>query len=371
MLASLLLFISLVVGGGGWYYADALKDGALAVDHEPDELDLIVAAVDDETITLRSTPEAEDDGDWTRGGIFGLEWPGGYAQVGDILEIGEDEVVREFAAGQQRPQVGALARLDSFAFSGDPQEARGLAYQDVAYASLLGEFPAWFLEGSSDIWAIFVHGKGADREEALRMLPAVSEAGLPCLVIAYRNDEGAPQDPDGFYRYGATEWRDLEGAVQYALDHGARRVILVGYSMGGGIVASFLYRSALSGHVAAVILDAPVLNLEATVDWGARDRFVPWPLKDVGKEIAGARYDIDWGELDYLRRAGELAAPVLLFHGDADEKVPVATSAELAELRPDLVEYIRTPGAGHVRSWNADPEAYEAAVREFLLRELP
>jgi pimeloyl-ACP methyl ester carboxylesterase len=141
--------------------------------------------------------------------------------------------------------------------------------------------------------------------------------------------------------------------------------------MGGGIVASFLYRSALSGQVAAVILDAPVLNLEATVDWGARDRFVPWPLKDVGKEIAGARFDIDWRELDYLRRAGELAAPVLLFHGDADEKVPVATSAKLAELRPDLVQYIRAPGAGHVRSWNVDPEAYEAAVREFLLRELP
>ncbi len=60
--------------------------------------------------------------------------------------------------------------------------------------------------------------------------------------------------------------------------------------------------------------------------------------------------------------------PILLFHGDEDPTVPVATSDALAEARPDIVTYERAAGVGHVRSWNGDPAAYEASVRGFLER---
>jgi len=73
------------------------------------------------------------------------------------------------------------------------------------------------------------------------------------------------------------------------VDHGATKLLLIGYSMGGGIVVSFLYQSALADRVVGVILDAPMLDFEATVDWGARDRFVLWPLKDAGKALAGMK----------------------------------------------------------------------------------
>jgi alpha/beta superfamily hydrolase len=65
------------------------------------------------------------------------------------------------------------------------------------------------------------------------MLPAVTELGLHCLIITYRNDLGALASPDGFHWYGLSEWRDLEGAARYAVEHGAENLILVGYSMGG------------------------------------------------------------------------------------------------------------------------------------------
>ena len=63
-------------------------------------------------------------------------------------------------------------------------------------------------------------------------------------------------------------------------------------------------------------------------------------------------------------------APILLFHGDADRTVPVATSDRLAEVLPHLVTYVRIPGAGHVQGWNVDRERYVAAVRTFLTRVL-
>jgi len=70
------------------------------------------------------------------------------------------------------------------------------------------------------------------------------------------------------YSYGRDEWEDLEGAVRYALDHGARRIVLAGYSMGGAISLAFMRHSALANRIGALILDAPMIDLVPTVAHG-------------------------------------------------------------------------------------------------------
>ena len=364
-------FVLLALGGvvgGGWYISDLLRAGALEPNRDPDQLDLQVVALEEGEVTLRATERASADGDWTKDGIFGLEWAGGYGRVGAILRIDDEQVVREFSVIQGAPEIGEPARLDSFAFPGDPEQAHGIPFEEVMFASELGELPAWFVDGPGDTWVIFVHGKGANRREALRMLPTVAGLGLPSLVITYRNDVEAPASPDGFYRYGQTEWRDLAAAADYAIQHGADKLVLVGYSMGGGIVTNFLFESPLAKRVIGVILEAPMLDFGAVFDRVAGERGVPGILATVSKLIVGFRFDVDWGELNYLKRADELAVPILLFHGDADPTVPVATSDALAEARPDIVTYVRGAGVGHVRSWNAGTASYEASVRDFLER---
>ena len=269
-----------------------------------------------------------------------------------------------------------MVRMDSFAFPGDPLKAHGIPFEEVSFSSPLGEFPAWLVSGDRPTWVIFVHGRNGrrgSRRGASRMLPSVTELSITSLIINYRNDEGVPANPDGYHWFGETEWTDLEGAAKYALDQGAEGLVLVGHSMGGSIVASFLYRSPLADKVRGVILDAPMLDFGATVDHGAGQRSlpvvglpIPGILTLVAKRLASFRFGIDFEALNYLRRAEELSAPVLLFHGDADKTVPVTASDALAKARPDIVEYVRDAGVGHTRSWNADPAAYEAAVKKFL-----
>lgn len=367
-MAAVTLVTIAAAGGGGWYLSELLKDGGLVPDHdEPEEYTLEIAAIGDGRVTLRRTPETDGDGDWKRSEFWGLESEAGnYDQVGKVLEATEDQVVREFFPIDDAPGIGEMVRLDSFSYPDDPQSAFGFPFDEVLYSSSLGEFPAWLIGGPSDTWVIFVHGKGAERREALRILPTIAESGLRALIISYRNDEDLPEDPDGFYRYGETEWEELEGAAQYALDNGAERLILVGYSMGGAIVMNFLYRSPLADSVEGAILDAPMLDFGATVDLGAHERGFPQFFATLAKTVAGFRFDIDWGGLDYLERADELDIQILLFHGDADDTVPLETSDVLAKARRDIVRYITVPGARHVRSWNTDRAAYETAVREFL-----
>ena len=211
------------------------------------------------------------------------------------------------------------------------------------------------------------------------MLPVVTELGLPSLVITYRNDEGVPQNPDGLHWFGLTEWEDLEGAVKYALGREAEGVVLIGYSMGGGIVTKFLYESPLAEKVRGVVLDSPMLDFGATIDHGASQRSIPvvggTPVLDliiwIAKNISSIRFGIDFDRMDYLSGVNELATPILLFHSDADRKVPVESSDTLAETRPDIVRYVRNSDIDHVRTWNVLRSEYEAAVKDFLLKLAP
>ena len=375
VLLSVIVGVMLIAVAGlavaGWYYSDQLRQKALEPDDSPAVPDLEVIGLPEGRVTLGPMQGTSKDGDWTKEGVYGLEWDDGYGQVGGIVEIDDEHVVREFAPMQGGLEVGDLVRLDSFAWPSDPQQAFGIPFEEVTFASPLGDFPAWFVDGPDDTWVIFVHGKGANRREALRMLPTVTELGFPSLIITYRNDPEGPGSPDGFYRYGQTEWEELEGAARYAVEHGAAGLVLVGYSMGGAIVANFLYQSPLAEDVEAVILDAPMLNFRDTVDRLAWKQGLPWFLTQIAEKLAEIRFDVDWEAMNYLRRADELTAPTLLFQGDADDTVPVETSDALAQARPDLVTYSRVEGAGHVRSWNTDPGVYEAAVRDFLMPLAP
>ncbi|MFQ5555602.1 MAG: alpha/beta hydrolase family protein [Acidimicrobiia bacterium] len=346
---------------GVWVMSSTLGRDLLTPQPEEPTFDLEIATVGGGTVVLTRTPITERDSVW------GLESETAYGQVSAVVAIREDVVERGFRTleGEMRP--GDRVRFDPFAYTGDPRTAHGIPFEEVRIAGELGAYPAWKVEGDRDTWVIVIHGKGSDeRRQALRMLPAFRDDGFPVLVITYRNDLGAPAAPDGRYRWGRTEWRDVEAAVEFALRQGAEELVLYGFSMGGEIASMFLHESDHVGGVVGVVLDSPVLDLEATVDAEASQRGVPGILVGGAKTLATLRFDIDWRELDQVERAGEFDVPVLLMHGSADETVPVAPSDEFAAARPGLVRYERFEGGRHVQLWNEDPVRYETAVRLFL-----
>ena len=360
------LFVVLAIAV--WWFGESLEDGVLVPDHSPDDFDLRVVAVDADTITLQGSPDGDD---WITVGIWGLEAETGYGRLGPIVSRDGETVVREFELLTGSVDTGDAGRVDSFAFPPDPTGATGRAYSVVTIDGSAGPLPTWFVPGSGDTWIIFVHGKDSERTEGLRLTSSIADLDVPMLFITYRGDPESEVGGAHRYSYGRDEWPDLGAAASHALDSGAREVIIVGYSMGGAITTRFLLEADLATCVAGLILDAPLLDLGETVSFAAGERGIPGFLTTIVKWTASWRFGVDWTDADYRRRADELVTPMLVIHGDADKRVPVATSRALAEARPDLVTLVEVPDADHVRSWNVDREAYGMAVRRFLTALMP
>lgn len=361
---TLLALVVLFHLAGAWYFGEVLvRDG-----FEPTAYELTpnvrVTAAGEGSVELSALDELDR---LERSGVFGLGTAAGFGQV----TASSSGRAYESLEGSP-PREGDEAEYEPFAFPDDAEPALGAPGRMVTIPGPLGDFEALEVAGSGPDWAIVVHGKGAPIREGFRMARPLAAAGYPILLITYRNDPGQPADPSGFYQYGATEWEDVAAAVDYARSQGAQRVVLAGNSTGAALALAYAYR-APADRIAGIVLDAPNIDMEATVDFGASQRSlpvvglpIPVTVTFLAKWYASLRTGVSWDTIDYVSRADRLAVPTLVFHGTEDATVPLDTSLRFQEARPQFVALETVEGAGHVESWNVDPDAYEARVLEFL-----
>lgn len=131
-----------------------------------------------------------------------------------------------------------------------------------------------------------------------RLGVAWAERGVPTLRVSYRR----PNDLDACCV-------DLAAAVQLAVGAaGADRVVVMGHSFGGAVAVRV-----------AVGLDAMVAGV------------VTFATQSAGCEVAGGLHD----------------RPLLLFHGERDEILPIEAS-EMVRMIAGTGELVRLPGDGHL-----------------------
>ena len=354
-----LLVILLALATATCVQGSSIAADWLTVESRTDAGSAVLAEMDSETVLLT------DGDDLDRPGIWGLEGRDGHVTVGRVLGTTDDGVRRELLRVAGPIRIGAGVRFDRAAYSADVPPVE---LEEVLIEGPLGEAVAWEMDGSEDTWVVLVHGNGADRSQALRLLPALEAAGYPALVPTYRNDFGAPRSKGHHHGYGRDEWRDIAAAVDHALSSGARDFVMVGFGSGGSIVGTFLYEARSAERVVAAVLDSPVLSLGIAVDEAWSDDQIPGFIVGWAKAFATMRYGIDWSELDHVRRAHEWDVPVLILHGREDDEHPLRASAEFAMARIDSTRLLTFPEAGPGESWNTDPERYEAALLGFLER---
>ena len=314
-------------------------------------------------------------------GRYGIwfEHESGHARLGDVLADGPKVVRRRIESVDfGRLDRATRGRMDGWYHLG-PWEL-GHAYENVIVETPLGPAPAWFVpaESGSDRWLIQVHGRGAKRQEGLRAVEPAHEAGWNTLLISYRNDGEAPESDDRRYGLGGTEWADVVAATRYALDHGAERIALMGWSMGGAIALQAVLRSAeVRERLVGVVLDSPAIDWIDILRFQGELLKLPRRLGDIVSRLIGGPWSggitglaapIDVTELDPVARADEFDVPMLLMHSLDDGFVPIDGSRRFAQARPDLIQFEVFEGARHTKLWNHDPERWTRLVRGWLER---
>ncbi|MEW9520135.1 alpha/beta hydrolase [Streptomyces tubercidicus] len=305
-----------------------------------------------------------------RPGTYGLTGSGCHAVVGDVVHgipHPADAVVRRLVRvthGTLGP--GNRMWLTPQVHLGNPRDALGLDCADVDIPGELGALPAWFVPGVRDTWVITAHGLGTTRAHPMVVMPFLHRHRLPVLDLSYRNDLGAPRTFDGVNHLGDTEWRDLDAAIRYALRHGARNVVLHGWSTGATMALRAATHSALRDRISGLVLDSPVLDRNATVRALAAARRVPRALLPLVVRAAEGSTGVPLGHPADVIDPDELEIPTLLFHGPDDLIAPWSASRSFAARRADLITLQPVPHAPHAAMWNADPSGYEEALRRFL-----
>jgi len=341
------------------------------------EEDVRILGVDlaGEEITLAASEESRMSGRYG----FWFDRDSGHARLGEVIEA-DDHLVRR--------------RIDSVDFGRLDRAVRGrmngwyhlgpweldFPYENVLVETGLGPAPAWLVRTPepSTRWVIQVHGRGAQRAEGLRAVTPGREAGWNTLLISYRNDGEAPESEDRRYGLGGTEWADVLAAVDFAVEHGAEQIVLMGWSMGGMISLQAVLRSArVRERLVGVILDSPAIDWVDILRSQGRAYGFPGELGDAvsrllggpfGGGLTGIAAPISVEELDPVARAEEFSAPMLLMHSVDDGFVPIDGSRRFAEARPDLIEFEVFEQARHTKLWNHDPERWNGLVRGWLER---
>ncbi len=362
-----------VVSGLAVYFARQIVTPGRGREENLDIL-AVVGSPDHRTVILPATEDTTVEGTYS----LYFQQGTGHARIGAIRSYvpREGTVEREV----EKVYAGDLASATRGWWSGavfPTPASMGLAEEEVLVPVEGGTAPAWLVRSDSPAatWAIMVHGRGASRAETLRALPLAERLGMTSLVVSYRNDGEAPSAPDGRYGLGMTEWHDVDAAIDFAVAHGARDVVLFGWSMGGAIVLRTADLSRHRRRISALVLDGPVINWIEVLAHHAQLNRIPATVGRLGqyllashraRRITGLAAPLDLQSMDWIARAEQLTLPTLVLHSEDDEFVPIGPSVELAAKNPSFVTLERFHRARHTKEWNVDPEHWESTVERWL-----
>ena len=288
---------------------------------------------------------------WPAGSVAGLPVSSDLAGTADQIAVAVGDP--EHGISVAVPSANGLSRITT---EGDGTTARidfgtvrvvkwtskeGIALEGIA------TFPAGFQEGRRYPFLVLPHG-GPEANDLL-VLDAFSRiiAGLGYVVLQpqYRGSTGYGADflQAIYQHFGDRAYRDVDSATDFAVAQGwadPERLAIFGWSAGGfmtswTVTQTNRYRAAIEG---AGITDWASFMWTSDVqqwDYDAR-----WPEKDLQAFV----------QFSAVAQAERVSTPLLVLHGEADQRVPTYQGRELFEAlaaHGKVTRMVTYPGSGH------------------------
>lgn len=247
-----------------------------------------------------------------------------------------------------------------------PQDFGLVGVRDVA----LPNGTLAYLQEAGDSWVIHVHGRNTSRAETLRNFQTINSLGFSQLSISFESDPL----PNGLgtrrSKLATMEWRELESAISFVYKMGAKKVILLGFSLGAMIAGECLRRSSLGPSIAGLILDSPLIDFESTLNLqgtkaGQDNRFGSYGLSLITSSSLFKLLGLGTDYIPTLVRP--LGVPALVFYSQTDGYVSMDRMPQFQALNPQA-EFVYFADGRHCRLYNQSPALYDAKLVSFLTR---
>lgn len=204
---------------------------------------------------------------------------------------------------------------------------------------------AWYHHAAPDMpTVVYFHGNASHLGNRAGIYSALAGKGLGVMAVEYRGygkSKGSPSE-QGIYA-------DARAAISYLVNEQKipfDEIIIYGESLGSGVAVQM----ASEHQVGAVALQAPytsVANRAAEIYW-----FLP-----VGLLIRD--------RFDSLQKIGTVRSPVIIFHGELDETIPIAHGKKILEAANNPKEGVFFRDVSHN---NFDSSTIASHVLDFYLK---
>ncbi len=264
---------------------------------------------------------------------------------GEIYEVHREQIV-EWIKG-----IRALPHKDVEIQSFDGLTLRGKYFEQKKGAPL----------------EILFHGyRGTSERDLCGGVYRCFALGRNALIVDHR---GNGRSDGHVITFGAKESRDCLDWVQFAIKEidPDVKIILTGISMGAATVMTAA-SMPLPKNVVGVLADCGYTSTEAIIKKVMRDMHLPANLLyPFARLSAVALGQFDPNASSPLSSMANCRLPVIFFHGDADNYVPLSMSEEnyraCASAQKRLVVI---PGAGHGLCFPIDQATYMQELKDFF-----
>jgi alpha-beta hydrolase superfamily lysophospholipase len=221
--------------------------------------------------------------------------------------------------------------------------------------------PGWTTPtaGDGSRWVVALPGLGSHPLRHQETAAAFTELGYTCLFAAH-----SARWPARRHGFGVRETDEARAWLGYAAAHGAREVVLLGWSFGASLWLRVLAGGApLPVTVRALVLTGPLVDWVPTIAHGVGGgavgrlvgRAVTALLATPGLvRLAGQRVVLRLRPFE----PAEQTVPLVVVHSDADRTVPLSSSRALVAAWSGPAQLHVVPGARHGAERDVDPAGW-------------
>jgi len=228
----------------------------------------------------------------------------------------------------------------------------------------------WYIPRENSTKTIIVcSGANGSLDADVHAAPWLHEAGYNALLFDWR---AHGQSEGEVVTLGFNERYDLIAAVQFAMSHGAERVGVLGFSMGGTVAID---TAAVYEDIHAIVADSPFVFVLSAIAGGLIERGVPEGLSFLLARLfvatACLRTQLNLFDVDLARWINRVTPrPLLLIFGEQDVIVSPSEIDLIFARAGEPKEVWRVPEAAHRNIHTLQPEEYRRRILEFFEKNL-